>query len=439
MKRNPILPFTFSDSGWCLLGRDSIPVRNALLHIPFTLTFPTKLMSQLQTVPPSTDDCCLLRTNLGKTYRPQAEDILGDEHLLDLFRIVKQVLQKKRDPESLARLFFCVSYALGDEVKFYKPVHESKLIFDDRKLGVNTVRLPSASTCCGGGHSNNSTTGSAATPSSCSVTASVTPAAPPSTACGIPGSNNSTVADMAPQHKWPDTASLSSTSSSTGPGSPLARLLSVSYLTNNPPSSSSPASSHNSHTHPEKLSNDDTSTDPYTVRPYTNFRPSYPSTSDPTTAAASSSAASVTSISRQSEARYTPLHHHQQQHPSNHPHSLDIAPLPSEHSHQSNEYVMEPKQRGFYYQDGRISREPMLLQRYAEHGVLTQASLMRKRKRQNGDPPSSELMTPPPVPTKKPKIPHRHGEFEQRRKFFFFYPINESMKEDLIAHSISCM
>jgi hypothetical protein len=81
-----------------------------------------------------------------------------------------------------------------------------------------------------------------------------------------------------------------------------------------------------------------------------------------------------------------------------------------------SEVLMEPKQRGFYYQDGRIAREPVLLQRYAEQGILTQASLMRKRKRHSTDANVPYEMNQPPQPTKKPKIPHRHGEFEQRRK-----------------------
>jgi hypothetical protein len=84
----------------------------------------------------------------------------------------------------------------------------------------------------------------------------------------------------------------------------------------------------------------------------------------------------------------------------------------------NGEIVMEPQQRGFYYQDGRIAREPVLLQRYAEQGILTQASLMRKRKRPSMDGSSTYETSSLPASTKKPKIPHRHGEFESRRKVY---------------------
>ncbi|CAO3592618.1 unnamed protein product [Absidia cylindrospora] len=87
-----------------------------------------------------------------------------------------------------------------------------------------------------------------------------------------------------------------------------------------------------------------------------------------------------------------------------------IQPDPS-----SNQIVMEPKQRGFYYQFGRIDREPPLLRRFAEQGVLTQASLLRKRRRQCSDTDNPYVLSTLPAPAKKPKIPHRHGEFEQRR------------------------
>ncbi|KAG1250504.1 hypothetical protein G6F68_012767 [Rhizopus microsporus] len=135
------------------------------------------------------------------------------------------------------------------------------------------------------------------------------------------------------------------------------RQLSVSYLTNPAPV--------------QVMSNDeDATTDRYTVRPYTHIRP----------------------------IPWSPEQEHQ-----------------SEGSSPRVEIIMEPRQRGFYYQDGRISREPPLLQRYAEQGVLTQASLLKKRKKQITDYDynySQELASLPP---KKPKIPHRHGEFGQRR------------------------
>ncbi|KAI8078838.1 uncharacterized protein BX664DRAFT_303686 [Halteromyces radiatus] len=230
---------------------------------------------------------CLLVATETRLFQPQAEDILTDEDLLDLFRIVKQVLRKKPDSDKLAKLLFCVSYALGDHVKFFKPLHEDKILFRDdatTNITINAVRLP-----------NNS---------SCSQT---------------------------------NTSDLSITS-------------------------------------------DDTSTDPFTVRPYTNFRPLYPASS-------SSPAIPIHSSFERSHTTSLP----------------------------QSEVLMEPKQRGFYYQDGRIAREPVLLQRYAEQGILTQASLMRKRKRHSTDASVPYEINPLPQPTKKPKIPHRHGEFEHRR------------------------
>ncbi|KAI9498321.1 hypothetical protein BDB00DRAFT_755146 [Zychaea mexicana] len=257
-------------------------------------------MNQRQANQPSLGDYCLLNAAVGHLYEPQAEDILCDENLLDLFRIIKQVLRKKRDPERLARLFFCMSYALGDHVKFHKPVHENKIIFDDRGFGgAHAVRLPSTSSCC----IRNS------------------------------GSNKD-------RGNWPDTASLSSSSASStsSSASPITKLLSVPYIT-----------------HQRQQAEE---------------------------------AAAAAAVAAAAEAAVAGDH--------------------------GKEFIMEPRQRGFYYQDNRITREPVLLQRYAEHGILTHASLMRKRKRQTSDQPS-DMMTPSPVVTKKPKIPHRHGEFEQRR------------------------
>ncbi|CAO3589254.1 unnamed protein product [Absidia cylindrospora] len=81
----------------------------------------------------------------------------------------------------------------------------------------------------------------------------------------------------------------------------------------------------------------------------------------------------------------------------------------------STDRLMEPRQRGFYYQYGRIDREPPLLRRFAEQGVLTQASLLRKRKRQCSDTENPYVLSTLPAPIKRPKVPHRNGEFDQRR------------------------
>ncbi|KAG1205089.1 hypothetical protein G6F35_011871 [Rhizopus arrhizus] len=84
--------------------------------------------------------------------------------------------------------------------------------------------------------------------------------------------------------------------------------------------------------------------------------------------------------------------------------SADVTPYS-----QQTDTLLEPHQRGFYYQGDRITREPALLQRYAEQGILTQASLLRKRKRHSAD-SVHDIGS-----VKKAKIPHRHGEFESRR------------------------
>ncbi|RCH90107.1 hypothetical protein CU098_010555, partial [Rhizopus stolonifer] len=175
--------------------------------------------------------------NETQPFEPQAEDILTDEDLLDLFRIVKQVLRKNPDAEKLAKLLFCMSYALGDHVKFSKSCHEDMIVFQDHQSNVHSVRLPS--TCC---------------------------------------------YDKPALKKWIDSSSVSTTSSS------LGQLPSVALLTKE-------------------------SADPFSVRPYTPFHtsPLYsPLLPQP--------------IVDVSEVRYTP----------------------------TSGTVMEPQERGFYYQDGRI-------------------------------------------------------------------------------------
>ncbi|KAG0170383.1 hypothetical protein DFQ28_009129 [Apophysomyces sp. BC1034] len=314
----------------------------------------------------SASNNCLLENEETQLYQPQAEDILTDEDLLDLFRIVKQFLRKKPDQEKLAKLLFCISYALGDHVKFYKHVHEDKVVFrGNGAIATASVRTPMNSSCC---------------PND-------------GTADQTKETNRST---------WEGSSALSSSTSSTA--SSLTRLLSVSYLTNpstNTTAAPGPPPLVTPQPQPQPQSHlafsDDISTDAYTVRPYTNFRPLYPS---------ASTAAELTRPRRQDSAEAV-------QYPR-----LDnniFERSPSKRMHGETKVLMEPRQRGFYYQDGRIAREPALLQRYAEQGVLTQASLMRKRKRQTSDADFPYMLCTLPAPTKKPKIPHRHGEFEQRR------------------------
>ncbi|KAI8047294.1 uncharacterized protein B0P05DRAFT_566351 [Gilbertella persicaria] len=254
-------------------------------------------------------------------FHPQAEDILTDEDLLELFRVVKQIIRKKPDPERIAKLYFCIVYAMGDHYQFYKPIHTDQLVFrDETSATLAEVQLPSSVTCCHPDSPSNH-------------------------------NNNNTVA--VPQ-----------------------RILSVSYLTNPSPSPQLP----------QMNTREETSTDQYSVRPYTNIRPIYPSSLQPP---------------------WSPIEH-SPSHLGRYPHLNTLM-------NTNNEVLIEPKQRGFYYQDGRISREPALLQRFAEQGVLTQASLMRKRKKTLHDTDYPYELSTLPAPAKKPKIPHRHGEFKQRR------------------------
>ncbi|KAG0167722.1 hypothetical protein DFQ28_006063 [Apophysomyces sp. BC1034] len=262
-------------------------------------------MTHTAHLPPSG---CLLAEAV-KLYEPRAEDILVDEDLLDLFRIVKQVLRKKPDTERMAKLLFCVSYAFGGCVKFSKPTHEDKILFVHSDASVCGVRLPQSTSCCS----------------------------------AVQAIEESPTAESF--QSWIGDSPKSSSNSSI---SSLEKSLSSPYFTD-----------------PPDLARDGV-TDTCTMRSYTRFRPVYD-----------------TSF-----------------------HDLGRVYL-NKTNHQE---PMEPTQRGFYYDEGRISREPVLLQRYAEQGVLTQTSLVRKRRRL-----SCDVSSPLIINTKKPKIPHRHGEFEQRR------------------------
>ncbi|KAI8971620.1 hypothetical protein BDF20DRAFT_915402 [Mycotypha africana] len=461
---------------------------------------------------------CLLLTDIP-LFEPQAEDILTDEDLLDLFRIVKQVLRKNPDTERLAKLLFCMSYALGDHIKFSKPCHEDRIVFRDHHSAVYSVRLPSSSSCC---NQTDSTTTPTVSSSNAlkqgillndNTTSSTTAIVPPSSSSAfnyspndiLKQNNNDTV------QKWVD-SSASMATSITSPSSISATL--------RPPSISGPTSNNGTNnttqlpsaftsnitnasslpeiaSHPHPLAATATAADSASaLRHHSPFRPIYTSTNSTGTdlsAIPSAAAAAAATVPNTFNGRspsiastgtsYTTLHQRQLSHHqlpelaeisllSNTPpppppstsaagHQRASTPIPTailpdisnsttsnsngrfiipalsavpppihhHHHHQqhqqqqpsitntTNEVVMEPQQRGFYYQDGRIAREPVLLQRYAEQGILTQASLMRKRKRQqsvDGTPPY-ELSNNMPVATKKPKIPHRHGEFEQRR------------------------
>lgn len=367
------------------------------------------LNSQQPAIP---NDSCLLASD-NQPFEPQAEDILTDEDLLDLFRIVKQVLRKNPDSERLAKLLFCMSYALGDHIIFSKPCHEDRIVFRDIRSTVHSVKLPSSSSCCTAQQQTKRV-------STCS---------------------SNQLDFLRPEkesvQRWVDSTTGNSVSSHS-PISTLTRLPSVSHLTTTSPI---PTSVHPLSSTPlSDISNENALTDTYSVRPYTNFRslfspPAAPQTNHTTMNSIASPIVNGNPISTPSPSSQstTTLQQPQNQ-------VLDIADLTLNYSDTvvsdqnssrfsnnsiqpaNGEIVMEPQQRGFYYQDGRIAREPVLLQRYAEQGILTQASLMRKRKRLSMDGSSSyETVSNLPVQTKKPKIPHRHGEFESRRKIFNFY------------------
>ncbi|CAO0799205.1 unnamed protein product [Mucor circinelloides] len=323
-------------------------------------------------------------------FNPQAEDILTDEDLLELFRIVKQIIRKKPDTERIAKLYFCIVYAMGDLYQFYKPIHNDVLVFKDDSSAASPtiaeVQLPLSVSCC------QSTSTSDGTPSR-----------------ETPTMTTPTTATQSPP--------VESTSTSAGPVP--QRILSVSYLTNpSPPMKAGPPQL------PQIVSRpaDETSTDQYSVRPYTNIRPIYPSSAayqPPWTTVDEQNSSSSQSSNLQHTPnlpQYNHLTHPHQPHNPPQPLGNRFPHLNTLMNGTGTEVLMEPKQRGFYYQDGRITREPALLQRYAEQGVLTQASLMRKRKKTFGSEPDFpyELSTIP-APVKKPKIPHRHGEFKQRR------------------------
>ncbi|KAL0138972.1 hypothetical protein V8B55DRAFT_1519613 [Mucor lusitanicus] len=396
----------------------------------------------------ATNASCLLAPEI-QPFEPQAEDILTDEDLLDLFRIVKQVLRKNPDSEKLAKLLFCMSYALGDHIKFSKPCHEDRIVFRDNQSAVHSVRLPSTSSCCVSTSSSSHHHHRASTSTSTfSLNHPLNDSA-----------SSMTRPEKDSVQKWIDSSSVTSTTSPS-PISPLIRLPSVSYLTNNQPLTSTIATSAatttttaptNTTNLSEISNNDNTSTDAYSVRPYTNFRPLYSTsaspganhTSSPTITSSTAAAVAAAAMHSPIVNRHSPSipspsasHHVSQQQQHHQQSAVEVSDLSlphpdassngtSERYHPSTsntiqhpastEVVMEPQQRGFYYQDGRIAREPVLLQRYAEQGILTQASLMRKRKRHSADANSPYEVSNLPVPTKKPKIPHRHGEFEQRR------------------------
>lgn len=450
---------------------------------------------------------CLLQPKPDtRLFQPQAEDILSDEELLELFRIIKQIIRRRPDAERMAKVVFCIFYSLGDHVKCYRPAHDDTIIFrDDLTPGavLNAVRVSHNPSCCDISpapppvqsqnqqqqqqqpttssteeqtytmgqrwkdmDSNNGTDTSYPKPLSVSYLTSSSPK-PPSAAVAPPvgstsATNDTLTTDLHSSdmqlHRHEMHPSLRNAPSlpSTVTGSTLNTP--PSFLSHSPINHSSTPSALMLLDHTPQTTTNDVivNSDPDTaVRPYSHFRPLY--SMNPTSSASArfdehhgtppmdytqqqhhplqsirpslsaSSPASPASMSPAATSNITvptsinsgnsgngSLARYQQLNSMLHGPMTNtrIQPDPA-----TDQIVMEPKQRGFYYQYGRIDREPPLLRRFAEQGVLTQASLLRKRKRQCSDTENPYVLSTLPAPAKKPKIPHRHGEFEQRRKY----------------------
>ncbi|KAI8581003.1 hypothetical protein K450DRAFT_234130 [Umbelopsis ramanniana AG] len=295
-------------------------------------------------------------------FQPQAEDILSDDELLELFRVVKQIFRKKPTTDRISKVFFCFCYALGDEVKFYKPKADRISFKEDGAIQYNTVKVP-----------------------------------------GSPDAS-STAVDLATKRF------------NESPGEEQRRAYPVSYITQN-----------------KDFGSKATSTSPHS--------PSLPSFSShfgqdrmPSPQASGSSAHSPfidlpSSTPRINGAGFRPpTKQYQSIQPSEvKPDRLYQSPSASPQSQSSiisNNPAAAITRRGFYYQPGRINNEDVLVQRYAEQGLLVHGPLIKKKRRamfpEDNQPEMNEILSFPPRsigegPAKKPKIPHRHGEFESRR------------------------
>jgi hypothetical protein len=308
-------------------------------------------------------------------FQPQAEDILSDDELLELFRVVKQIFRKKPTTDRISKVFFCFCYALGDEVKFYKPKADRISFKEDGGNQYNTVKVP-----------------------------------------GSPDAT-STAIDLATM-RFNDS-----------PGEEKRRAYPVSYITPN-----------------KDFGSKATSTSPHS--------PSLPSFSShfgqdrmPSPQASGSSAHSPFIDLPSSTPRVNgtgfrpPTKQYQSIQPSEvKPDRLYQSPSSSPQSQSSiitNNPAAAITRRGFYYQPGRINNEDVLVQRYAEQGLLVHGPLIKKKRRamfpEDNHSDMNDILSFPPRsigegPAKKPKIPHRHGEFESRRMYctlvisnFFFH------------------
>ncbi|ORZ11090.1 hypothetical protein BCR42DRAFT_421546 [Absidia repens] len=422
-------------------------------------------------------NCLLQPRPETRLFQPLAEDILSDEELLDLFRIIKQIIRGRPDAERIAKVVFCIFYSLGDHVKCYRPVHDDTILFrDDLNPGtpLSAVRVSHNPSCCGTlptlppsqyQHQEQSQdTAISATDESDQIYTLGQHwkdlAQQSGTALNSIATNNDSsaqisadlhhhqsIADMQNSISTSSSSASSTTASTAATQSTMNNASLTPYLSSaTTPMSSSSAIMLLDHTLSNATtSNTSSSSDHSTsIRPYNDFRPIF---------SMNSPSQSFSVPLRFGERRDALPPDYTQQLAQNDNYSSTMAPLPqldtycstsplsttastlSEapeyqqlnsmlHGHMTNtriqvdpstDRLMEPRQRGFYYQYGRIDREPPLLRRFAEQGVLTQASLLRKRKRQCSDTENPYVLSTLPAPVKRPKVPHRNGEFDQRR------------------------
>lgn len=316
-------------------------------------------------------------------FEPQAEDILCDEELLDLFRTVKQILRKKPNTERISKLLFCFCYALGEEVKFYKEVggNEDRMFFKEESArSYSILRLPY----------------SANDPAASRFKEYVTNKER--------GARKGTAQSPVP------------VSSSVPERMSTGHPLSVSYLTGPGNNGSTDYLSQSSQT---------TLPPPRSASPgFSNYRPLVPAVTQPTSQhTLDNSRRGTVPVDPKSSGPAG-----SSSRPSSFSQPYPINAIEASSSQQQNPATygprkmetVEPHQRGFYYEEGRLSREDAVLRRYAEQGVLTQASLLRKRKRRSTDMNLGLGYPTSGMPQKKVKMPHRHGEFEQRRMACYF-------------------
>lgn len=290
-------------------------------------------------------------------YQPQAEDILSDDELLELFRAVKQILRKKPTTERISKVLFCFCYALGDEVKFFKPQTDRISFKEEGATQYSVVKVPGS-------------------PDRSVNMSPIMRELPTQPIDSVDDLRRSYSVPYITQKKEP-----LSKSSSKSPNSPSLPSFSAHFGQDRLPSPKAPSAKA-----------------PYMEHPTNGFRPPYPSI-------------------QPSDMKSEPRQFHSS--------SPSLSPQTS-HTLAANPAAAITR-RGFYYQPGRISNEDVLVQRYAEQGLLIHSPLIKKKRRAvypDGPPENSpelnDVLAFPPRslgegPTKKPKIPHRHGEFESRR------------------------